>query len=207
MELYFRPGSPQARVARVFWREKNLRVVRESPLAPSGAAPTALAHELPACTPLLVDDDLLLVDARLVCEYFDAASGLRPLIPPSGDARWCAWQAHALASVLMQTIEALERERVWAPEPSRAARQALHIRMSRTLAAMEQHLRTLLRIPQPLTIGHIAFAVALAEVDLRHPQLGWPRSHAELAGWYRAFSGRPSMQATTADDAKLITPR
>lgn len=196
MELYFRAGSPQARVARVFWREKDLRVVRESPLLASGAAPSALAHELPACTPLLVDDDLLLIDARLVCEYFDAASGSRPLIPSSGDARWCALQAYALAGVLMQTAGALERERASAPEPSRAARQSLHIRRSRTLAAMEQHLPALLRISQPLTIGHIAFAVALADVDAREPHLGWPRQHGELGAWHRAFCARTSMQAT-----------
>ncbi len=48
----------------------------------------------------------------------------------------------------------------------------------------------------PLDIAQIAVACALGYLDFRHADRDWRDGRPALAGWYTAFSARPSMIAT-----------
>ena len=53
---------------------------------------------------------------------------------------------------------------------------------------------------EPLTIGSIAVAVALAHLDFRFADDFWRNGRPRLAAWYAGFAKRPSMQLTVPQD-------
>ena len=47
-----------------------------------------------------------------------------------------------------------------------------------------------------LTMAHVAVAVALSYLDLRHDSRHWRQDRPRLAAWEQAFSVRPAMVST-----------
>jgi glutathione S-transferase len=89
-----------------------------------------------------------------------------------------------------------ERER---PETARSEKHiaAFQTKIEKALDTLEQEAPDL--AASPLNIGAIAVASALSYLDFRFADHDWRSRRSRLAGWYEAFSERPSMRATVPE--------
>jgi glutathione S-transferase len=132
-----------------------------------------------------------LFDSDVICAYLDSLA--ERSFYPVGEERWGALRLQALAQGLAETGIALRWETVRRPAQLRYA--PLADGLSRKLAAAYDWLEAEGDFTAPLHVGQIALATALDWIafrDLPDFRPGRPR----LAGWFEAFSGRPSMRAT-----------
>ena len=203
MKLYWSSRSPFVRKVMVFAHECGLagRIECERTLVsmtrpnaellkinPTGKIPT-----------LLLDDGSALYDSTVICEYLDSLHGGAKLFPPAGPARWTALRRHALGSNLLDNLM------LWRNEMLRPAAQ----QSPETLAAFELKVRNAITAldheadalaADPVGIGHVAIACALAYADFRFAALGWRKGHDRIARWHDAFAQRPSMTVTAHVD-------
>jgi glutathione S-transferase len=196
MKLYYSKTSPYARKVLLTVSElgldKSVELVVTNP-----AADETLRASNPLCKvpTLLLDDGAALYDSPVICEYLNALAKGK-IFPKSGPARWNALRRQALADGLMDaTVRCyLELKR---PE----AEQHRDV-IARQLLAVGAALATFENDPPsnrkrtPL-IGELALASALGYLDLRLAQhRNWRKDCPKLRKWFKAFSERPSMQAT-----------
>lgn len=142
---------------------------------------------------LVVDDELVLCDSRVICDYLDAGRGR--FIPPEGCDRWrvLTWQAMAdgvMETALLRLAETAKPENV--REDDLLAGCTLKI--SGTLDRFERD-DVFLAASEP-TLGHIAVASALLYLDFRFSNEGWRQGRPRLQIWFDAFAARPSVAAT-----------
>jgi glutathione S-transferase len=196
MKLYYSKTSPYARkVLLTFWElglDKAVEYVVTNP-----ATDEALRASNPLCKvpTLLLDDGTALYDSPVICEYLNALAKGK-IFPKSGPARWDALRRQALADGLMDsTVRCyLELKR---PE----AEQHRDV-IARQLLAVDAALMAFENDPPsnrkrtPL-VGELALASALGYLDLRLAlHRNWRKDCPKLRKWFKAFSERPSMQAT-----------
>lgn len=196
MKLYMSGTSPYVRKVRVTIREKGLeQSVEEVPCNPFDD-PAALAQHNPLgkVPTLVLDDGTGLYDSPLVCGHLDGLGAGPRLIPDDPAGRLAVLRAQALADGLMDNAVALTMEgRRPENERSPAAMERWRSQIRRAVAAME---RDLSGLPEGVTLGHVAFACALAYLDFRHGALAWRDGRPALAAWHETFARRPSMEAT-----------
>lgn len=203
MKLYWSSRSPFVRKVMVFAHECGLAsqlklertlVAMNNPnlgllkTNPTGKIPT-----------LELDDGRALYDSTVICEYLDSVQQGQRLFPAAGEARWTALRRHALGNNLTDNLM------LWRNELLRPAAQqspetlaAFELKVRNALDALESEAEALAR--DPLTIGHIAIAVALSYIDFRFAALGWREGHGRLAQWYEAYALRPAMRDTAFVD-------
>lgn len=197
MKLFYSPTSPFARKVRVVMAERQLGEIELVTVSPFDLPPQLLAaNPLSKVPALLLSDGSVLYDSPVICEYLDGL-GLAPaLIPPAGPARWTVQRRHALADGLMDTTLSLAIEENRRPENERSPqwinRWGATIR--RTVDALEQECNW---SGDPVDMGQIAIACALAYLDLRAAaHVTWRAGAPQLSEWFAAFARRPSMQTT-----------
>ncbi len=196
MKLYYSKTSPYSRKVLLTILElgldKSVELIVTNP-----SADESLRASNPLCKvpTLLSAEDGALYDSPVICEYLNAQAKGK-IFPKSGPARWDTLKRQALADGLMDaTVRCfLEFKR---PETEQhrdvIARQLLAI--DATLKAFEDAPPSN-RKRTPL-IGELALAAALGYLDLRFAQhRNWRKDHPKLRKWFKAFSERPSMQAT-----------
>lgn len=203
MKLYWSSRSPFVRKVMVFAHECGLAsqlklertlVAMNNPnrgllkTNPTGKIPT-----------LELDDGSALYDSTVICEYLDSVQQGTRLFPAAGQARWTALRRHALGNNLTDNLM------LWRNELLRPATQqspetlaAFELKVRNALDALESEAAALAR--DPLSIGHIAIAVALSYIDFRFAALGWREGHQHLARWYEEYSQRPAMRETAFVD-------
>jgi glutathione S-transferase len=196
MKLYYSPGSPFARKARIVAQEHGL--LNRVELAEIAVSPVQGNDALAADNPLMkvpalvIDDGQALFDSRVICEYLDAFGTGPKLFPASGAARWTALRQQALGdgtldAVILCRYELARPEdkrwRGWTDAQMRKAHQGI--------AACERE-----DLAGPRTIGQIAIACMIGYLDFRFPEEGWRNRHPKLADWYDAQAKLPSMAAT-----------
>jgi len=196
MQLFVSPTSPYARKARVLLRERGLLdAVDEAFVNPHQDPGELLAENPLGKIPALARDaGAALYDSRVVCEWLDAQADGRGLIPDAGDARWAVRHAEAHADGLLDLTVATVMERARAAgeqSPGQIARWREKI--ERAVAQTDTLRRAL---PETLTLGHVALAVALSYLDLRLADYDWRSAEPALARWHAEFAARPSMQET-----------
>ena len=147
---------------------------------------------------LVLDDGSALYDSRVICEYLDTLHDGPRLIPATGAARWTALRRQALADGLMETVVLRLGERGRAKEmQSQSHLESYGLKIAAALDRLE---RERLEPGGPPDIGEIAIGCALAHLDFRFGAEDWRAGRLQLAAWYAAFAGRPSMRVTEYAD-------
>lgn len=196
MKLYYSRTSPYSRKVLLAILELGLDQSVEL-IITNPSADESLRASNPLCKvpTLALDDGSVFYDSPVICEYLNALAKGK-IFPKSGPVRWDTLQRQALADGLMDAAVRchLEFKR---PESEQhrdvIARQFLAI--DSALNAFENNAPSN-RKRTPL-IGELALASALGYLDLRLAQhRNWRKDHPKLRKWFKAFSGRPSMQAT-----------
>jgi glutathione S-transferase len=196
MQLIYQSHSPYARKVLVFAHEAGLagrlRVIHQE-TSPTNRNDAVFAVNPLGKVPVLIRaDGGALFDSAVICDYLDGLAANR-LTPADGQARWAALRLQALANGLCEAGIALRWETVRRPEHLRYAPLVEGLTMK--LVESYDHLEREADLAAPLHIGHVALATALAWLEFRGLP-GFAEGRPRLAGWYRAFAGRPSMRAT-----------
>ncbi|HYL32968.1 MAG TPA: glutathione S-transferase N-terminal domain-containing protein [Stellaceae bacterium] len=206
MKLRYSPTSPFVRKVLVLAIETGLESrIERVPTTVLPVQPNEdLSHQNPLMKlpTLLTDDDQVLFDSRVICEYLDSLHSGPKMFPPSGTARWTALAQQALADGMLDAGVLNRYETAVRPQdkqwPEWSAGQMRKIRNG--LAALEGKASEG-ALGGSLTIGQIAIGCALGYLDFRYAGEGWRARHPALAKWFGDFSKRKSMQATVPPPA------
>jgi glutathione S-transferase len=160
----------------------------------SGIAASNPLNKVPA---LILEDGTTLIDSAVICEFLDHRKGGK-LFPPAGPARWAALQRQALADGIMDAA-ILRRYELQRPENLRSADwdQRQKLKMDQGLDALE---RAATGFGAVFDIGTLTVAIMLDYLDFRYAHEAWREKRPALATWHKAFSARPSLQATLPRD-------
>lgn len=198
MQLYTSPTTPFGRKVMVLIRESGLQdqitetTASGSPLDP-GSLPVA-QNPLGKIPALILHDGQAIYDSRVICRYLDAHA--KAGLYPAGDALWPVLTLEATADGILEAALLMVYEGRLRPEELRYAPwvEGQWNKVSRTLDALQAQWVPLLQ--GPLTMAHIAVAVALGYLDFRHGARDWRQGRPDLAVWEKAFSQRPAMVQT-----------
>ena len=196
MRLYYSENSPFARKVRVVWRELGLSDIEEildSPLA--DASLSARLNPLGKVPVLVRDDETVLIDSPLICEYLGALASSAVLVPSQREARQSVLQRQALADGILDAAVAtvFERRR---PEAERSDYwlQRWRRAIDRALGALERDFET---AHEDLDLGGISIGCMLEYLMFRDlmPQ-DWPLAYPRLKHWADRIHDLPSFCAT-----------
>jgi glutathione S-transferase len=197
MKLFYQSHSPYARKVLVFAHEVGLADRIE--VIHHETSPVQRNEEVFALNPLgkvpvlVCDDQTVLFESSVICEYLDGLHDGRKLFPPLPLLRFPALLYQALATGLADAGIAARWESERRPEALRWP-PLLEGHLQKVVAACD-YLEAHIRDDDDVDIGHIALATALSWIEFRHVhdvQAGRPR----LSAWYKSFCARPSMMAT-----------
>jgi glutathione S-transferase len=190
------PASPYARKVRVVAAEKGVPITIEnvtvSPVARNDSV--GAKNPLAKVPSLVLEDGTTLFDSAVICGWLDAQKPTPRLIP-EGDARWAVLTLEALGDGLLDACLLHRYEHILRPETLRwpAWIDGQWAKVQATLDALEG------RAPgfgERVDVGTIGVACALGYLDFRFADTPWRAGRPGLAGWFEAFSARPSMTAT-----------
>ncbi|MEJ8849786.1 glutathione S-transferase [Variovorax rhizosphaerae] len=199
MKLFMNEGSPFARKARIFAREKGLSDrIQEVVTAVSPVdANSALARENPLIKiPVLVTDDgARLYDSGVICEYLDTLHERARAFPSSGPARFETLGQQALCDGALDAAILCRYELALRPVGLRWNEwiEGQRLKIGGALSVLETEAQSW---PDEFEMAQIGAVCVLGYLDFRFPEWEWRRTHPQLAGWYRAASIRPSVVAT-----------
>jgi glutathione S-transferase len=198
MKLYWSPASPYARKVRTVAHEKGLADRIEEIVVDTASDPAWLvsANPLGKIPALIRDDGEPLFDSPVICAWLDshpAAQG-EPLCPPSGPERWAVLKAEALADGVMDLGLGLTMDRR-KPEGERSPTSVARWR-TQLARSVDAFMPEIGRLPQRITLAHLAIACALGYLDFRHPDFAWRDGRPELAAWHEDMARRASLAAT-----------
>jgi len=190
MKLYYSATSPYAHKVRLVVMAKGLSerigLVSCNPFENNVAL---LAHNPLGKVPALVlDDERVLFDSPVICEYLDSLSPDKQLIPAAGDRRWevLRWQALADGIIDQAYNVVMERRR---PEQQQSddwlTRWQLAINH-----ALDEVERSTPTLAEDINLAHLALIAALAYLDLRMEVLAWRQARPVLAQWYELHRNR-----------------
>lgn len=196
MRLFWSAASPYARKVRAVAREKGLAGRIDEVAVDAFRDPQDLvaANPLGKVPALVLDDGTALYDSPVICAWLDANGAGPLLVPESGQARFRVLRAEALADGVMDLGLGLTLERR-KPDGERSPTSAARWR-GQIVQAVDAIAGDGPALPDRMTLGHLAYAVALGYLDFRHPDIAWRDGHPDLAGWYAATAVRPSLAET-----------
>lgn len=203
MKLFWSSRSPFVRKVMVCAHECGLagRIECERTLVAMNQPNKALLNTNPTgkIPTLLLDDGSALYDSTVICEYLDSLHAGQKLFPAAGPARWTALRRHALGNNLTDNLM-LWRNELLRPSQQQSPEMlaAFELKVRNAVAALDREAEAL--AAGPVTIGHVAIAVALGYTDFRFGHLGWRSGNAHIARWFDDFAQRPSMRGTAHVD-------
>jgi glutathione S-transferase len=204
MKLYWSPRSPFARKVMAFAHEAGVADRIET--VKTLVAMTSPNRELMRLNPLgkiptlVTDDGQTLFDSTVICEYLDSLNPGPRLFPQEPAARWQALRWHALGDNLLDNLVLWRNERLRTPaQQSPETLEAFDAKVRSALDFLDVEAAAL--AATPVTVGHVAIAVALGYLDFRFPDLAWRDGRARIAAWSERFSQRPSIRHTIPIDA------
>ncbi len=202
MKLIGSLSSPYVRKTRIVLSEKKIEfdLVLDSPWVKDTIV---TQHNPLGKVPVLVlDDDSVLYDSRVIAEYLDTVTPNNRLIPASGRERITVKRWEALGDGLLDAaVSALLESRRKDGEKSPGWIKRQHGKVSAALKVMADDLDE-----QPwchggsFSLADIAVGCALGYLDFRFPDLDWRGEHGNLAGLYDKLMQRPSFAETVPQD-------
>ncbi|MDH3700435.1 MAG: glutathione S-transferase N-terminal domain-containing protein [Alphaproteobacteria bacterium] len=197
MRLFYTPGSPYARIARVLAAELGLdnqiTLVEASLRNPEA---DLLQFSPVGRVPVLeTDDGTIIGESSVVCGYLSSLKPGANVIPGFGPDDLPQQRLRSLAMGMMDGIVAWFRETWRKNDASEAVLQLEMLRAKRTLDAFEREAANG-KLSGPVSIGHIILACTLGWCDNRHTGCDWRTGRPKLVAWFEEFERRPSMQKT-----------
>lgn len=196
MKLFYSPTSPYVRKVRITAIELGLEDQLELVLTNPWDNPSELAKANPLgkVPTLVIDDNQILFDSPVICEYLDSLHNGQTLFPASGQARWDALRLQALADGILDAAVMIRYDslRPEAEQYSDMRDRQLNV-IRRSLHAIDSEMT---RLIGPITIGQIAVACALGYLVFRLPEEDWHQTYPKLDCWYASWLKRESMQVT-----------
>jgi glutathione S-transferase len=188
MKIYFSPASPFVRKVLVAAHELGLsgRIERLDCAAhPIDRDANIVAHNPLGQVPtFFTDDDRVLYDSRVICEYLDSLAHGR--LFGSGDIRWQALTEQSLADGLLDAALLARYETAVRPETLRwdAWTRSQLDKVNSSLGHLE---KSATKFGDRVDIGTITTACGLGYLDFRFPDLGWRTSRPQLSHWFAAM--------------------
>lgn len=197
MKLYYSPHSPFVRKVLVFAHEAGL--FENIELLANSAGPIQRDAALVAVNPLgqvptlVLDDNTMLADSRVICEYINSRAGAS--FYPEGDARFVALTEHAMADGLLNAALLARYETVARPESVKYEPwlEGQMAKMDSVIAYFEAKMPAM---ANRVDLASITLACGLAYLEHRFPEYGWQAQYPAVAQWYDGFCRRSSMEAT-----------
>jgi glutathione S-transferase len=202
MKLHWSPRSPYVRKVMIVAHELGLADRIETVRTVVGGTTSHLAlmrdNPLGKIPTLVLEDDTVLYDSPVICEYLDTLHDRPKLFPPWPE-RLTALRRLALGDGMLDIALAWVGERFRPAERQSAPHIALwQVKMRACIDALETEADAL--GAGALTIGHIGIGVALSYLDFRFDDLRWREGRNRLASWHATFNARPSVAATPVID-------
>jgi len=202
MKLYYAPVSPFVRKVNIFAMEigldKKIEWLRTNPWQ----AEDKLTAENPLSKipTLITDDDKVIYDSRVICEYLDSLHNGDKLIPEKGEKRWQVLRLQALADGILDAgiLRFMEKKRP-AELQSKDWDNMQQKSVERGLDYLENSISGW---SDNLDIGVITVACVLGWLDFRFADEDWRTRRPQLKSWFEPFSKRPSMVKTMPTEAK-----
>lgn len=198
MKLYYSPASPFVRKVVVLLHELGkadaVEITEVTTTALASDASLMAANPLARIPALEREDGVTLHDSRVITAYLNDL--FKGGMYPTDGRHWETMTLEATGDGIMDSAVSMIYEvRLRDPEQvSHAWIEAQWGKVSRSLDALDT--LWISHLSGPVGMGHIAIASALGYLDFRHDARAWREGRSALAGWYDAFSQRPSMQAT-----------
>ncbi|MER2606256.1 MAG: glutathione S-transferase family protein [Siculibacillus sp.] len=144
---------------------------------------------------LVLDDDTVLYDSRVILEWLDLEAGGGRILPTDRTRRFTALRLQALADGLLDAAILIVYEKRFRSEAERNAAWVAHQsgKIERALDHLEE---TCPALDAPVDVGTIALACALGYLDLRFDR-AWRAARPRLVAWLDAFAARvPAFEKT-----------
>jgi glutathione S-transferase len=199
VKLFNSPNSPYGRKARIIIHELKLgsRVEEVMVTLPADAAFRAV-NPLGKIPALLLDDNSVIYDSPVICEYLDEMGGgkffPRATLLKEAQGRWRALTLQALGDGLADAV--VRRNQELRAAPDRRNDEMIQRQTAAIEGAFAVANRAAPKFPAFPTIGEIAIACAIAYLDLRVPDDGWRERYPQLAQWLVTFERFDSVRAT-----------
>jgi len=197
MKLIGSPTSPYVRKVRAVLAEKKIEY--EFAVDVSGDENSvARWNPLGRVPVLILDDNTILFDSRVIVEYLDNLAPNNRLIPPPGRERIVVRRWEALADGICDAaVGAVMEGRRPATQQSAEWVGRQRATIARGLAACAEDLGEQAWCHgTAATLADIAVGVMLGYLTLRFPDIDWRGQHANLAKHYDKLMRRPSFADT-----------
>ncbi len=194
MKLFASLTSPYARKIRILLAEKALpfELVVDSPWEANTRIPAL--NPLGKVPVLITDQGEAFFDSPVIAGYLETLGAAPAMLPADPLEAVRVRQSEALADGITDAaVAALLESRRPDGQKSEAEIARQKDKIERALAELEKRAagRTWLHGEAP-GLGDVAAGVALAYLDLRHPDIDWRARHAALAGLAERRFARPS---------------
>ncbi|MBI4206138.1 MAG: glutathione S-transferase [Betaproteobacteria bacterium] len=198
MKLIGTPTSPYTRKTRVVLAEK--RIEYEFVIDAPGAAHSRVPdyNPLGKVPVLIIDDDTAVFDSRVIVEYLDSASPVARLIPDDTRHRIQVRRWEALADGCTDAVVAIVTEKR-RREERQSSGWISHQqgKIDRALRAMSEELAAKSWCSgEFFNLSDIAVGCCLGYLDLRLPEINWPKAYPNLARLAEKLAQRPSFRDT-----------
>lgn len=201
MKLYYSPTSPFVRKVNIFAIEvgldKKIEWVKTNPWLAEDILTTE--NPLSKIPTLITDDNQVIYDSRVICEYLDTLHHGIKLHPSKEQDRWPVLRLQALADGIVESgiLRFLETKR---PKELQSSDWDSNQKGS-VIRGLDNLENTVSEWGNNLDIGVISVACVLGWLDFRFANEDWRTGRDQLNSWFAEFSKRESIKNTMPAEA------
>ncbi len=197
MKLIIAKPSPFARKARVAILEKGIEcdIVVDNPWLPG--TQVTRANPLGKVPALVLDDNSVIHDSKVIIEYLETLNSESILIPVDPLSRIAHKQIEVIADGICDAVVLISLE--GGRPPDKRSEEWIERQRNKVIAGVAQlsrDLKTGVLSSSNLGLAQIATLCALDYIDLRYPQYEWRKAAPDLIDLYTRLSARPSFAST-----------
>jgi len=198
MKLLYTPNSPYARKVRIVAMEKHIDVTLQEVVLSDPDCPIHQYNPLGKVPTLILDDDDVIYDSRVIAEFLDHRTPIAHLIPQDTTSKIAVRRWEALADGICDAaIAAMMEQRKPLEQQSKGL---IDKQLGKVTAGLEVLNKDIAKkkwcVNETFSLADIALGCMLAYVDFRHKQLNWQDCYPALAKHYSILIKRPSFKET-----------
>jgi len=171
--------------------EKNAQLHKYNPL-----------NKIPT---LITDDDQIIYDSPVICEYLTSSVKDNKMIPAGGHQRWEILKYQALADGIMESATLCVFEQTVRPKHLQSDQwvQWQSQKVSTSLDTLENVVDSFFK-DQELNLAHIATVIALHYLSLRFKRESWHGTRPKLTKWYDQTKEIAAIADNMPNDAEWL---
>ena len=197
MKLIIAKPSPFARKARIAILEKGIQcdIVVDNPWLPD--TQVTRANPLGKVPALVLDDNRVVHDSKVIVEYLETLNSKPILIPVDPLLRIEHKQIEVIADGICDAVVLISLEG-GRPADKRSEEwiERQRNKVNAGIAQLSRDLKSGVLSSSNLGLAQIATLCALDYIDLRYPQYEWRKTAPNLIDLYTRLSTRPSFAST-----------